>query len=80
MQKAAYKLVNSLLTEMGREREREIKIKINGRWDIAAKFIFSFCFIKEMIFALFPLLICFVHLLYLQVSCAKSIPNSVQNS
>jgi hypothetical protein len=42
------------------EREREIRIKINGRWDIAAKFIFSFCFIKEMIFALFPLLICFV--------------------
>lgn len=29
---------------------------------------------------MFPLLICFVHLLYLQVSCAKSIPNSVQNS
>lgn len=51
--------------------EREIKIKINGRWDIAAKFIFSFCFIKEMIFALFPLLICFVRLLYLQVSYAK---------
>jgi hypothetical protein len=45
MQNAAYKLVNSLLTERGRERERErerdkIKIKINGRWDIAAKFIF----------------------------------------
>jgi hypothetical protein len=73
MQKAAYKLVNSLLTERERERERERenKIKINGRWDIAAKFIFSFCFIKEMIFALFPLSIRFVHLLYLQVSCAK---------
>jgi hypothetical protein len=82
MQNAAYKLVNSLLTERGGgEREREkIEIKINGSWDIAAKFIFSFCFIKEMIFSLLPLLICFVHLLYLQVSCAKSIPNSVQNS
>ncbi len=77
--KGSFQLVNSLLTERGRERERK-KIKINERWDIAAKFIFSFCFIKEMIFALFPLLICFVHLLYLQVSCAKSIPSSVQNS